>query len=307
MPEVSDTSTRLCTGGKINLFLRITGVRPDGYHDLSTLFVRLPEPCDELIIRPAAGTGLRLRCAEPGIDPACNTLTKAYALYAEATGFAPGLDAELVKGIPHGAGLGGGSADGAAVLAALNHLTQSGLSLEQLEQIAVGCGADIPFCLRGGTQRAQGIGEDFSPLSPMPDCPILIIKPRFGISTKDAFARSDSTAFSHAQVQRMCQALDTGSVLPIADCLQNVFEQLCSSDEQKLLHQARQLLIQNGALGALLSGSGSALFGLFDNEAAACAARSALQDHPLLEGVFLCRPLPFGAFEAVRNSLRNPS
>ena len=82
MPEVSDTSTRLCTGGKINLFLRITGVRPDGYHDLSTLFVRLPEPCDELIIRPAAGTGLRLRCAEPGIDPACNTLTKAYALYA---------------------------------------------------------------------------------------------------------------------------------------------------------------------------------------------------------------------------------
>ena len=93
------------------------------------------------------------------------------------------------------AGLGGGSADGAAVLAALSHLTQSGLSLEQLEQIAVGCGADIPFCLRGGTQRAQGIGEDFSPLSPMPDCPILIIKPRFGISTKDAFARSDSTAF----------------------------------------------------------------------------------------------------------------
>ena len=213
----------------------------------------------------------------------------------------------LVKRIPMMAGLGGGSADGAAVLAALNHLTQSGLSLEQLEQIAVGCGADIPFCLRGGTQRAQGIGEDFSPLSPMPDCPILIIKPRFGISTKDAFARSDSTAFSHAQVQRMCQALDTGSVLPIADCLQNVFEQLCSSDEQKLLHQARQLLIQNGALGALLSGSGSALFGLFDNEAAACAARSALQDHPLLEGVFLCRPLPFGAFEAVRNSLRNPS
>ena len=193
------------------------------------------------------------------------------------------------------------------MLAALSHLTQIGLSLEQLEQIAVGCGADIPFCLRGGTQRAQGIGEDFSPLSPMPDCPILIIKPRFGISTKDAFARSDSTAFSHAQVQRMCQALDTGSVLPIADCLQNVFEQLCSSDEQKLLHQARQLLIQNGALGALLSGSGSALFGLFDNEAAACAARSALQDHPLLEGVFLCRPLPFGAFEAVRNSLRNPS
>ena len=290
---------------KINWSLGVLGRRADGYHDLDMLMQPLALS-DELVFESSRWLSLSVDGA-PAPSGEKNLVLRAASLLCDATGKQRGARITLVKRIPTRAGLGGGSADGAAVLAALSHLTQIGLSLEQLEQIAVGCGADIPFCLRGGTQRAQGIGEDFSPLSPMPDCPILIIKPRFGISTKDAFARSDSTAFSHAQVQRMCQALDTGSVLPIADCLQNVFEQLCSADEQKLLHQARQLLIQNGALGALLSGSGSALFGLFDNEAAACAARSALQDHPLLEGVFLCRPLPFGAFEAVRNSLRNPS
>ncbi len=300
---------------KINLSLDIVRRLPNGYHEMD-MVMQTVDLCDTLTVSLHTGSDIQMTCA--GLDGkplplACddsNLAVRCTRAFFEHCGFSalPYLVViHLIKRIPMMAGLGGGSADGAAVLAALSHLTQSGLSLEQLEQIAVGCGADIPFCLRGGTQRAQGIGEDFSPLSPMPDCPILIIKPRFGISTKDAFARSDSTAFSHAQVQRMCQALDTGSVLPIADCLQNVFEQLCSADEQKLLHQARQLLIQNGALGALLSGSGSALFGLFDNEAVACAARSALQDHPLLEGVFLCRPLPFGAFEAVRNSLRNPS
>ena len=105
--------------------------------------------------------------------------------------------------IPMMAGLGGGSADGAGVLAGLDLLTGAGCSLEQLESIGLAIGADIPFCLRGGTQRAQGIGEDFSPLPPMPDCPIVIIKPRFGISTKAAFARCDRLA-ARLQIPSLC-------------------------------------------------------------------------------------------------------
>lgn len=102
MPEVP-IPPRGCAPGQDQLFFAYHRSAAGRLPRLVHVVVRLPEPCDELIIRPAAGTGLRLRCAEPGIDPACNTLTKAYALYAEATGFAPGLDAELVKGIPHGA------------------------------------------------------------------------------------------------------------------------------------------------------------------------------------------------------------
>ena len=160
------------------------------------------------------------------------------------------------------------------------------------------CGADIPFCLRGGTLRARGIGEQFSPLPPMPDCPILIIKPRFGISTGAAFARCDSQPYRHAEVEKMIQALQTGSVAQIAGALQNVFEELCSEEESRQLAAARELLLQHQAAGVLLSGSGSALFGLFEEEDAARAALHALQNHPSLEGAFLCRPVAQGAYRS---------
>ena len=208
------------------------------------------------------------------------------------------LSIQLVKRIPMMAGLGGGSADGAAVLSGLNLLTGANLPLEQLEKIALPCGADIPFCLRGGTLRARGIGEQFSPLPPMPDCPILIIKPRFGISTGAAFARCDSQPYRHAEVEKMIQALQTGSVAQIAGALQNVFEELCSEEEGRQLAAARELLLQHQAAGVLLSGSGSALFGLFEEEDAARAALHALQNHPSLEGAFLCRPVAQGAYRS---------
>ena len=107
-------------GCKVNLTLRITGVRPNGWHELDTVFLPLAEPSDTLRLALRPGGGLALHCAEAGIDPENNTLTKAYRLFAEASGFRPGVDAVLEKGIPHGAGLGGGSADAAALLGWLN-------------------------------------------------------------------------------------------------------------------------------------------------------------------------------------------
>ena len=109
------------TGGKINLYLFVTGRRENGYHELDTLFVRLPEPLDTLTFRPAEREGgIRVFCDTPGIDLEKNTLTKSYELYARATGFAPAVDVELVKGIPHGAGLGGGSAGRPRALGAMS-------------------------------------------------------------------------------------------------------------------------------------------------------------------------------------------
>ncbi len=106
----------LRAGCKVNLYLRITGVRPDGYHELDTLFLPLPEPCDLLHVTPRSGQGIAFSCTEPDVDPARNTVTAAYEDFATATGFRPGLAVHLEKGIPHGAGLGGGSADAAALL-----------------------------------------------------------------------------------------------------------------------------------------------------------------------------------------------
>ena len=274
MPEVSDTSTRLCTGGKINLFLRITGVRPDGYHDLSTLFVRLPEPCDELIIRPAAGTGLRLRCAEPGIDPACNTLTKAYALYAEATGFAPGLDAELVKGIPHGAGLGGGSADAAAVLVGLNELYGARLSAAELCALGAQVGADVPFSIVGGTARVTGVGDILEPLKPCPPCFFTVCMPAGGISTPQAYARYDRIGTDvRPDSAAAAAAIARGDLAGLCAQMKNALEYSSASAATKPICET---LRAHGALAALMTGSGAAVFGVFADEAPAQAAKAAL-------------------------------
>ena len=292
---------------KVNLSLEIVGQLPDGYHEMG-MVMRTVSLCDTIFLQLQPGSGQiqmscrfepdngnALSCGEDNIAVRC-----ARAFFRESGCALQGhdLSIQLVKRIPMMAGLGGGSADGAAVLSGLNLLTGANLPLEQLEKIALPCGADIPFCLRGGTLRARGIGEQFSPLPPMPDCPILIIKPRFGISTGAAFARCDSQPYRHAEVEKMIQALQTGSVAQIAGALQNVFEELCSEEESRQLAAARELLQQHRAAGVLLSGSGSALFGLFEEEDTARTALHALQNHPSLEGAFLCRPVAQGAYRS---------
>ena len=226
---------------KINLSLDIVGKLPNGYHE-TDMVMQTVSLCDTISLQLQPGSGQiqmscrfepnngnvlscgALSCGEDNIAVRC---ARAFFRESGCSLQRHDLSIQLVKRIPMMAGLGGGSADGAAVLSGLNLLTGANLPLEQLEKIALPCGADIPFCLRGGTLRARGIGEQFSPLPPMPDCPILIIKPRFGISTGAAFARCDSQPYRHAEVEKMIQALQTGSVAQIAGALQNVFEELC--------------------------------------------------------------------------------
>ena len=145
MDDGTMETAALRIGCKVNLTLRITGVRPNGWHELDTVFLPLDEPSDTLRLALRPGGGLALHCAEPGIDPENNTLTKAYRLFAEASGFRPGVEAVLEKGIPHGAGLGGGSADAAALLGWLNARAPEPLPLPELVGLAARIGADVPF------------------------------------------------------------------------------------------------------------------------------------------------------------------
>lgn len=136
MDDGTMETAALRIGCKVNLTLRITGVRPNGWHELDTVFLPLDEPSDTLRLALRPRGGLALHCAEPGIDPENNTLTKAYRLFAEASGFRPGVEAVLEKGIPHGAGLGGGSADAAALLGWLNARAPEPLPLPELVGLA---------------------------------------------------------------------------------------------------------------------------------------------------------------------------
>lgn len=278
MREDSATPEILRTGGKINLFLRITGVRPDGYHELSTLFVRLPEPCDELTLRPVAGTGLALRCAAPGIDPGRNTLTRAYDLYAGATGFAPGLDAELVKGIPLGAGLGGGSADAALVLGWLQKRCPAPLDAAALNALAVRVGADVPFFFASGPCLGEGVGERLTPCRPpLGGVYAVLVCPGVHVDTRRAYAAWDReaaagalTAFAKADKNHRSSFLWPWTV-------ENCFEPVVFAAHPPLAH-LKTRLVREGAAAAGMSGSGSALFGLFRDKGTARGAARRLRE-----------------------------
>lgn len=294
---------------KINLSLDIVRRLENSYHEMD-MVMQSVSLYDTLTLSLQEGSGqIRMTCSLENKNAflACDDsnivirCTKAFLNANDLRLSGQDLIIHLIKRIPMMAGLGGGSADGAAVLSALNRLFETHLSCEQLEQIGVKIGADIPFCLRGGTLRARGIGELFSPLPAMPDCSIVIIKPDFGISTKNAFSRCDSAPYQHADVEKMIAALSSGNLLSIAGALENVFEVLCSEEESAALSKARSLLLENGAAGALLSGSGSALFGIFsDSSRAKLCCQTLLSEmekgNAPLEGVFLCHPVSSGAF-----------
>lgn len=273
-------------GCKINLTLRITGVRPNGWHELDTVFLPLPEPHDTLRLVPDAGDGLALDCATPGIDPADNTLTRAYRLFAEATGFRPGVAARLVKGIPHGAGLGGGSADAAALLGWLNGRTPEPLPLPALAALAARVGADVPFFLYNVPCRATGIGEKLSP------CPewlseagvagagLVLLCPGEHVSTPWAYAAWDEA--NNPLTEGRNGAISGASQNPSGGAssirwLENSFEPPVFEAFPRL-RRFREQLLQRGAFAAVMSGSGSSLFGLFRDTDAAFRAAEAFRE-----------------------------
>ena len=201
---------------KINLMLDIIRRRTDGYHDLF-MIMQSVGVADRVTVEREPGRKLRLTASIEDIPlDDKNIAWKAAALFFKTTGLRrPGLHIHLEKHIPHAAGLAGGSADGAAVLVALNRLMGTGLSTDQLCAMGVQIGADVPFCIVGGTCLAQGIGEVLSPLKPMPSCHIVLAKPDFGVNTGKAYGLFDTNGKTHNADQLVCigLGLTLGSLL----------------------------------------------------------------------------------------------
>ncbi len=265
------------TGGKINLFLFITGKRPDGYHELYTLFMPLPGPEDTLIFTPAdrAG-GVTVSCAVEDIDPAHNTLTRAYELYAEASGFAPAVDVELIKGIPHGAGLGGGSADGAQMLLWLQRHAPNPLAADRLNAIAARVGADVPFFLIGRPCLAEGVGERLTGVeSGVEGWNCVLLCPRVHVNTAWAYAAWDAERASFSLTEKRKADKNNRSSCQSFYGM-NDFEPVVFA-AHPVLAALKARLVREGADIAGMSGSGSALFGLFRDPARAAQAACALR------------------------------
>lgn len=251
---------------KINLYLDITGRRADGYHTLETVMQSV-SLCDTVQVGVCAGNGIVLHCDDPLIpSDERNIAYKAAERYLAAAGTSAQIMIDIQKHIPSGAGMGGGSADAAAVLFALDR-HYGRVPQDKLYDIALSLGADVPFCLAGGTKVCKGIGEEMSEAPEMSGYSVLIVMPDFTCPTGEAYSRYDRNPVPAKNgLGEFCTALGKGC---FADKMYNVFEVLY---EDKRIDNIKNELISAGALGAMLTGSGAAVFGIFETESAAAEA-----------------------------------
>ena len=260
---------------KVNLTLLVSARRGDGYHDVSTVMQTVD--LGDTLTLTGEGRGLTLTCTDPAVpaDDSNLVLRAARLFFAEAGLPVPDLHFRLEKRIPSQAGLGGGSSNAASALLALRTLYAPALSDEKLECMAARLGSDVPFFIRGGTMHCTGRGERIAPLPPLTAGWFVIVKPPESFPTPAMYRRLDELPPEPHRPANLTAALEGGDVRAVAAALYNSFERAVPPDSA--VRTVRDVLLAQGALGALLSGSGSAVFGLFQREDAARAAAEILR------------------------------
>jgi 4-diphosphocytidyl-2-C-methyl-D-erythritol kinase len=268
---------RLPAFAKINLCLHVLGKRPDGYHELRTIFQAIGLR-DTLELRPTAKPGIRLEIDDPSLPRGPENLVyRAIEAISREIGFRGGVNARLQKRIPVARGLGGGSSDAAAALIGMLRLTEKKVPLERLMEIAAGLGADVPFFLFGGRAVAVNRGDEIYPLANGPKQTILVVSPRdIGVSTKEAYQWVSAELTNRAEAPRICGFCALCWSRQGAG-ISNDFEGPVFRRHPRL-GEIRAGLLERGATDAALAGSGSAVFGIFRNPARARRAARAFPE-----------------------------
>lgn len=260
---------------KINLCLDVLRRKENGYHEVEMVMTNV-DIFDVLEIKELEEKKILLKSynTDLAMDES-NLIYKAIALLQKETGKTFGVEVLLEKNIPMEAGMAGGSADAAATLKAVNELFKLGVSDERLLELGASLGADIPFCIMGGTVLASGIGEKLRRLSPLPKMKLLIVKPKAGLSTKKVYESLDidglnKAGFIHKDVGEMVSVIesdeaDKTKIEKIAGRLDNILE-VPSIKLLPLISDIKQKMLENNCLGALMSGSGTAIFGIYEND-----------------------------------------
>lgn len=278
----------LSAPAKINLLLQVLDPRPDGFHELRTV-LQTVDLADHLTLEPAGA--LELSCDLPEIENEENLVVRAALSLARAAGREPRVRIRLSKAIPPGSGLGGGSSDAAATLRGLCALWEIDPEEVDLPALAAGLGSDVPFFLWGGTALALGRGELVFPLREAPSRAVLLVRPARALSTREVYQAYDRRLTSGEEGSTISRFLrNLYSEARDSDFVLNDLEAVAAG----ILPEIRDLLDairRQGAEAAALSGSGSAVFGLFTDESEADRAREALDRHPAAETTWLCRTL----------------
>lgn len=276
--------------GKINLGLDVARRLPNGYHEVD-MIMQSVGIWDDLTFAVTDDGAIEILPAVDGVANEDNIIYKACRLVKDTYGIERGVTVTLGKHIPVAAGMAGGSTDAAAALKAMNELFGLGLSQEQLMELGVKLGADVPYCIMGGTARAAGIGEILTPLAPMPECFILIAKPPVSVSTAAVYKglKVDELA-EHPDIDGMAAAIASGSLGGITSRMANVLETVTIPMHPEI-ESIKDVMRKGGAANALMSGSGPTVFGIFEDETEAEGAAAGIRRLELAEDVFVVRPV----------------
>ena len=272
---------------KINIGLDVLRRREDGYHELK-MIMQTVDICDDLLFERTAQPGIVIRTDHEELPVDGNNLIyKAADLLFQEKGITEGVKITLTKRIPIAAGMAGGSSDAAATMLGLNELFRMGYSIQELQELGVKLGADIPYCLVGGTMLSEGIGEILTPLPTPPDCFLVVAKPDIDVSTGFVYGNlhADSLTY-HPDIDGMARALRAGSLRGITDRLGNVLETV-TIKEYPVIEEIKELLCDMGAENALMSGSGPSVFGIFKKKETAEAAAKVVEDRKLAGQIFV--------------------
>ena len=275
---------------KINLTLDVLGKRPDGYHDLKSVMQTISIR-DDVEIDIGTGKAWVLKCTDESIP--CdnrNLAWKAAEVFFNAAKKDPdGIEIRITKRIPQEAGLGGGSADAAAVLRALNRHYDNPFSILALAELGAQVGSDVPFCTLCGTAMVEGRGERLRKLPDMPECVIVVCKPKFSVSTPVLYKKLDETAIAkHPDNQAMESALLAGDLGKVAENVYNVFDPVVTADHLEL-NYIKSIFNSYGSVAQQMTGSGSAVFGILPNFEYAAVVCGMLKDN--YPDVFIAKPV----------------
>ena len=277
---------------KINLGLDVLRRREDGYHEVKMIMQTIGLH-DDLEIRKTKTPGIQVKTNLYYLPTNENNLVyKAAKLLMDEFQIQDGVSIQLKKRIPVAAGMAGGSSDGAAVLWGINQMYGLGLSMQALMERGVRLGADVPYCIMRGTALSEGIGEILTPLPPMPQCQILIAKPPISVSTKFVYENlhaNDLKPEQHPDVDSMIEAMRQKDLGLLCSRMGNVLETV-TIPAYPVINEIKRTMMDNGAIGSMMSGSGPTVFGIFDSPAAAKQAMKAVRAAKLAKQICLTTP-----------------
>lgn len=272
---------------KINLGLDVLGRRENGYHDVRMVMQTI-HLYDDVILEKTKEQGIHLETNLSYLPVDENNIAyKAAKLLQDEFGIAEGIHIQLKKYIPVAAGMAGGSTNAAAVLFGMNRLYGLGLTEQQLKDRGVKLGADVPYCIMRGTVLAEGIGEILTPLPPMPKCYVLIAKPGISVSTKIVYEKFDALQdVEHPDIDRLMLGLENGNLAEVAASMGNVLEGV-TIGLYPVIENIKQVMKQEGALNAMMSGSGPTVFGIFEDRRTAKKAYDVLKEKKLAKQIYV--------------------